>query len=322
MLNFQDLPDELVLKILSYQEAKDLISCGQAFKRIRRISRDGALWVTTNLDEKIVKTDFIEMILRKGCRILNLYNCTIIGSFSSIVKSQLRVLKLFQPTLHSDCDTDCKGDCDANPYVFDKLLSSCCFLQHLVMERVFLTPKMAKSICKNGKTLQTLNLNFSDLDSDSNIYWQKIIQRCPGLKEVNLAYTNYGEGITDEDLKFLAKNITPNVEKLTLSCTERERAFNDNYVKILLTRCNKIKALGLELNLTDRSLMNIGQCLNGTLEELSLGPCDEISLWGFLELKYMPRLKILNVFYYRCKDEGEEIQNLRKHLPHLMIKTF
>ena len=36
MSKFQGLPDELVLKILSYSETKDLISCGQASKRIRR----------------------------------------------------------------------------------------------------------------------------------------------------------------------------------------------------------------------------------------------------------------------------------------------
>ena len=49
MLNFQDLPDELVLKILSYLSCfkitKDLINCGQVSKRIRKISRDGTLWV-------------------------------------------------------------------------------------------------------------------------------------------------------------------------------------------------------------------------------------------------------------------------------------
>ena len=49
MLQFQDLPDELVLKILSYLSSfkisKDLISCGQVSKRIRNISQDGTLRV-------------------------------------------------------------------------------------------------------------------------------------------------------------------------------------------------------------------------------------------------------------------------------------
>ena len=94
MLNFEDLPDELVLKVLSYSETKDLLSFGQLSKRFRRISHDGKLWVIVNLEKKFVKTEFLEMIIGKGCRILNLSYSTIIGSLSSNIKSQLRVLNL------------------------------------------------------------------------------------------------------------------------------------------------------------------------------------------------------------------------------------
>ena len=93
---WQDLPNELILKILSYSETKDLISCGQLSKRTRNISRDRSLWVTANLEKKIVKTELIELILGKGCNILNLSNSTIVGHLSSSIKSQLRVLDLSQ----------------------------------------------------------------------------------------------------------------------------------------------------------------------------------------------------------------------------------
>ena len=75
---------------------------------------------------------------------------------------------------------------------------------------------------------------------------------------------------------------------------------------------------------TDYSLSNIKQCLNRTLEELSLGPCDEISYSGFLELKSMPRLKILNLHFNEDVDQDilkEDIQDLRKLLPHMMINV-
>ena len=62
MSNFQDLPDEVILKILSYSETKVLLICGQVSKRIRRISHDRSLWVTVDLVEKVVKTDLLEMI--------------------------------------------------------------------------------------------------------------------------------------------------------------------------------------------------------------------------------------------------------------------
>ena len=35
-LNFGDLPNELILKVFSYSEPKELISCGQLSKRIRK----------------------------------------------------------------------------------------------------------------------------------------------------------------------------------------------------------------------------------------------------------------------------------------------
>ena len=70
--NFGDLPNELILKVFSYSEPKELISCGQLSKRIRKISHDKSLWQQVNLSKKIVKTELLEMILDKGCTILNL----------------------------------------------------------------------------------------------------------------------------------------------------------------------------------------------------------------------------------------------------------
>ena len=345
MLNLQDLPDEVILKILSYQRAKELISCGQVSTRIRKISHDGTLWTTANLEKKIVKTELLEMILRKGCRILNLHNSTILGSFSFDMKSQLRVLKLSRPECdrlyHSKFDRySPRCGCIENTDALEDLLFSCSSLQHLEMKDVLLTTEMAEGICKNGKTLQILNLNSSDLffkdssfeDSsfeDSSLedssfedynYLQEIFKCCQELKEVGLANVNYGNGITeDDDLEFLLKNIPPNVEKLNL----RGTLIEDYEIETLLNRCNKIKSLSLKATwLTVDSLSNIRQCLNHTLEELSLGPFDEISDPGFLKLKSMPRLKILKSMprlkilklYYKKKyyneDEGKVIQRI------------
>ena len=276
------------------------------------------------------------MILSKGC------NSIILGSLNSDPKSQLRVLKLRQskdlgwPAFNKCCYCDCESFCDCyeNTGFIKALLSSCSSLRHLVIEDVFLSQNMAESICKNGKTLQILNLNRSDLDieGDLNDYWQEIIKCCQELKE----YVNCGEGLMDEDIEFLVKNIPPNVEKLDLSsCPQVWPAFNDYHVEILLRRCNKIKALSLEATvITDLSLKNIRQYLNHTLEELSLGPNDGqavsrhlgqdnyydmiVILPSLFGLKSMQRLKILNLCY--IKDDSEEIQNLRQQLPHLMIK--
>ena len=151
MSDFQDLPEELILRILSYTEIKAFIRCGQVSTRIRRISHDNSLWMTVNIEKKTVKTELLEMILRKGCMILNITNSAIIGGlewgeWSSNIKSQLRILKLSQidPSIGYD--------------VIEELLASCYSLQHLAMEGLQITPRMTDSICYNSKTLQILDL--------------------------------------------------------------------------------------------------------------------------------------------------------------------
>ena len=312
MLNFQDLPDELVLKILGYSETKHLITFGQVSKRIRRISHDGTLWVTANLKKKIVKTELLEMILQKGCRILNLCHSTIHGSLGSNIKSQLQILNLSHPECYDDnCDFD-----KNNTGVLEELLFSCCSLQHLAMEGLLLTSKMAVSICKNGKTLQILNLNNSFANGSGCLI--EIIGQCQELKEVDLAnignVENYFLPIFSQgNLVFLANTISQNVEKLNLGGL----CIIDDHVEILLRRCNKIKAMNLEATLiTDYSLMDIRKYLNQTLEELSLAYIYRFSFNGFLELKSMPRLKILDLSY-----EKEQIEKLRLHLPNLIINV-
>ena len=147
-----------------------------------------------------------------------------------------------------------------------------------------------------------------------NTYLQEIIKWCQELKEANLN-TGFTGSIIHGDLEFLVQNITPNIEKLKI----RGSLFMDEFLTILLGRCNKIKILSLEAHLiTDHSLSNIRQHLHITLEELSLGwDRGFLSFTGFLELNSMPRLKILNL--YKRKEDSKEIKRLREYLPHLKI---
>ena len=141
------------------------------------------------------------MLLSKGCKILNISNSTIVGSLSSNIKSQLRVLDLSQSAM------DLYGPCTENIEVLEELLFLCHSLKHLEMEGLLLTPKMAVSICKNGKTLQKLNLKHSFVDESRYPYCdeygldyptpkcvQKIIKCFHELKEVDL--NSFDKGLT------------------------------------------------------------------------------------------------------------------------------
>ena len=143
--NFQDLPDEIILKVLSCSEPKDLISSGQVSKRLRKISHDNSLWQKVSLAWKIVKTEFLELILNKGCKSLSLFGVTILGSLRLRQKSQLRIL-------------DWSESLENSGYL-KVILASCYSLQVLEMPESMITPEIATSICQNGKTLQKLDLD-------------------------------------------------------------------------------------------------------------------------------------------------------------------
>ena len=268
--------------------------------------------MTVTLEKKVVKTELLEMILSKGCMILNIIDSKINGSLSSNIKSQLRVLNLSQSAPRW---TD--WHCAEYINVLEELLFSCCCLQYLAMDGLRLTPKMADSICKNGKTLQILNLNKCNiqiLSTRKSRYLQEIFECCQKLKDINF---NRVEGLSHDDLQVLAEIIPPNVEELNLGSLY----FMDDHVKVLLSRCKKLEKLSLQsIWLTDESLRNISYYLNLTLEELSFIASQYTTVTGLLEFKSMPRLKRLN-FYNHREEVCEEIQKLRQHIPHLMIRT-
>ena len=92
MSTFLDLPDELILKVFSYTDTVDLLTCAQVSKRIRTISNDNSLFQTVNLRNKIVKTDLLATLLNKGCKSLKLSDCSLWGDLTLIQKSNVWVL--------------------------------------------------------------------------------------------------------------------------------------------------------------------------------------------------------------------------------------
>ena len=252
-LNFGDLPNELILKVFSYSEPKELISSGQVSKRLRTISRDESLWQEVNLSQKIVKTVLLELILNMGCISLNLSNSTILGRLSLLGKSQLRNLNL------NDC---------TNIDVLEELVASCYFLERLEMKYATIAPEMAPCICQNNKTLQILNLYYSVGLQDNYL---KIIKSCQELKQVYFGRINDG-GLSYGDLSNVAHNISPKVEILDL----RDLRITDDHIRIILTRCKKINALYLRgALLTNLSMIKV----RGIGNYLKLGG-QILMMWG------------------------------------------
>ena len=93
-LQLEDLPNEVLLKVLSYVEIRDLICCGQISKRIRTISHDESLWQKLNLCKREIPTEFLEFVINNGCKYLSISYCKLVGVFPLSILSQLKYLDL------------------------------------------------------------------------------------------------------------------------------------------------------------------------------------------------------------------------------------
>ena len=161
---------------------------------------------------------------------------------------------------------------------------------------------------QNGQTLQTLNLAFTRVVSIEHI--ELIVKHCTGLKEVDFSDCC----LSSLSVNFLVEGITKNIEKFGLAYCGLGRSDIDHYINILVTRCNKIKSLNIALNsITDETLMSIMENLKNTLEELDIGTCWNITDSKLLEMKSMPKLKVLN--YFNPWDSNYE--DLKNNLPQL-----
>ena len=82
MASIQDLPDEIILKVIIYLDIKDLVKFGEVSKRMKGISCDQSLWRKINLSKIIpgcwsyaidVPMDFVKMVIENGCQYLSLH---------------------------------------------------------------------------------------------------------------------------------------------------------------------------------------------------------------------------------------------------------
>ena len=325
MASIHDMPEEIILKMVNFFELKDIAKFGEVSKRMRAISRVQSLWQKINLlkyrpgrwsYEIDVPTGFLKMAIENGCQYLSLrymklgtagrpITMTSEGDFCLDKASNLKYLDLKY--------------CDAHVLTFEEILASCHSLQKLsmasyrkkkfsigekkFMEKKIITSRMIRSICyQNGHTLQTLDLSFcSGLDLESI---QNITKNCVELKTVDLV----GTGLSKDSITFLVNNLTPKIEKVGLGYLPN---LTNEHVKTLVARCNKISVLNLQnTTITNDSMTHIIENLQHTLEKLHIFWCVGVTYDKTIELKSMPKLRLLN-----CDlTHDEEKENLKYDL--------
>ena len=340
---FYDLPDEIILRVMSNLKAKELIQCGQVSWRIRNISHDKSIWQNVDLSGKKVSTDFVEMILSNRCKYLNLTDSILKrGNLSLRKKSNwmdlisldlsgcvsssddleellascnsLETLSLFNIGLTQKMvDSACENgkqlkylQCGGKTKwkMSEKLLDSCHSLEEVMLQHIRLTSKMIKSLCfKNHLTLQKVDFSFCKGLKLKSI--KLIVNNCIEIKELKL-----GDSLSKRSLTYLVNNLTTKIEILSLRYQDN---LDDVHVMDLVKRCKRLSVLDLDGTSTSNiCIIGIMVYLKLTLKELSVVNCEYICYSILLELLDMEQLRVL-----KCNNGDAKI--LKKELSNVEI---
>ena len=291
-----DLPDEVVLKVLGFMDIKELLLCGQVSKRLRAIANDESLWLKLNLYKRKVPYDFIEKAAVNGCQYLSLADCNVVGLTG---KSETSFNFKYLNVKGQDWCPGCPG--------IKKLIQNCSSLQKLSIAN-FLSDSddisdLIQSICQSGQTLQVLYLT-SRLDTTSKCF-KNLFSNCVNLTEISFGSWEFSHGEAQmAPIQALVDNLTPTILKVDLS---DNGSVHDEHVKKLVKRCNKITHLNLRwTSITIDSVHSIIEELKASLEELILpaalsmddpdGPYEVFAT--LLELKSMPALNNVRCYLH------------------------
>ena len=233
MSNLEDLPNEVILKAMTYLKVKEIVMCHQVSKRIGGISHDESLWKKINLSSvpysnNSVPAEFLQLVLNNGCKYLSLNKSTVVGNLHLEKPSQLRYLDMTSLT--------------ATDEVKERFLESCHSLEKISLMSMNLSNQMLFSIFhQNGKTLQVLKLSgCSGVNTES-------FPCCVNLVELNLGMIN--ENISANQL---TDYLSSKLEKLSLRDMKSVR---DKHIKKLVTKCRKLRILDLGgTSISDKSI--------------------------------------------------------------------
>ena len=319
-IELEDLPVEVLLKVFNFLELLDLNRFGQVSKILKSVSLVESLWqrviLLNNTRPKMttVSINLVEKIFDRGCKTLSLKRCSITGAYlRHIFDNQLMVnyIKIDEKPDPSQLINLDLYQCEFTNGSLETLLSSSHSLKKLSLTEVNINlidyDIFHTFYSQNGQTLETLNLAFTHVIDCFHI--ELLVKNCNGLKEVDLSDCR----LSDHCIHLLVNGLTKNIEKVGLACSSSVR---DASIRILVSRCNKIKSLNLAFNyITDNSLTSIKKNLEDTLEELDISGCRNIHDTKLFEMRSMPKLKVLNYFILCARDCNYE--DLKKNLPQL-----
>ena len=216
--HLEDLPVEVLLKVLNFLELPDLNRVGQVSKRLNSLHLIESCWQkiilgnNTRPEKTTVPIKLLTKILDRGCKTLCLNRCRLTGRsyFRSKLDEKPGLSQLINLNMYQ---------CDFTNGFLATLLSSnhslktFSLMDHNINQYTspFLSPFFHTFYSQNGQTLRTLNLAFTHVVSDQHI--ELIVKNCIRLKEVD--FTDCC--LSYKGIHLLVNGITKTIEKIGLS---------------------------------------------------------------------------------------------------------
>ena len=319
----EDLPEEIILKILSSVNIRDLFQCMAVNKKFREIANDQTLWNIMHIDGddygNWLPAELLSQIIAKGCQYLSLFKCKIVkkGTIEFVKQFQLKYL-----CVDAASEEVNENGKEVSFNILPDFAASCYNLEKLSIKRrsIHLHPEISrielkffKCIIQNSDTLKVLDLSEIDFNLASV---QRIFLLCQQLLELNIPAhhcISRNPQLCSGSVDFICNNLATTIEKLDIT---GQVNFGDDQFKTLLKRCNRITELSLSgTSVTDESVNTIIETLSQSLVKLEPG---YISFPKKLELASMPKFKVL----INSRLSDEEREEVREILPNMKHEDF
>ena len=175
--SLEDLPEEIILKILGQVNIRDLFRCSFVNKKFREIAHDKSLWEKMNLHSKVdVPAELFAKLLEKGCEYLSV---PVISNVQGTARFQNN-LKLKYLSFRVSKSTKGLLEFAASCHSLEKLA----FFWHSDIDQIAIG-KLFKCIIQNSSTLKVLRIGNGQILSNESI--QLIVTLCQGLTDLSIS---------------------------------------------------------------------------------------------------------------------------------------
>ncbi|KAJ7987126.1 hypothetical protein DPEC_G00335520 [Dallia pectoralis] len=294
--SWDNLPDELLLGILSYLPLKDLLRMSRVCKRWHRLSLDESLWHSVDLVGKSQLDQALGQVLTAGVLALRCPH-TCVGEPLFTSAQHLRVQHM-----------DLSGCTVATP-VIENILTRCRRLENISLEGLELSDDILRSLSQNTGLVRLNLCGCSGFSPDS---LSELLQSCTRLEELNLSWCDFGA----DHVKAAVGTFSSSITQLNFSGYRQNLTMDD--LTHLVERCPNLVNLDLSDSvLITTSSFPVLQKLK-SLKHLALSRCYQFHPAALADFEKFPELQTLEV-YGLVQDTYLPI--LCEVLPRLQINT-